>query len=59
MDGFDSGMSFGNAIVLQAGKGYSLRVVLRSKGGAGESMAASKVTAKITSSATGAILDCF
>ena len=28
-DGFDSGMSFGNGIVLEGGKGYSLRLVLK------------------------------
>jgi len=28
LDGFDSGMSFGNAIVLEGGKEYSLRLVL-------------------------------
>jgi hypothetical protein len=29
LDGYDSGMSFGNAIVLEGGKEYSLRLVLR------------------------------
>ena len=28
-DGFDSGMSFGNGIVLEGGRGYSLRLVLK------------------------------
>ncbi len=55
LDGFNSGMSFGNAIVLQEAKAYSLRVVLKapSKINAVHEApaAASKVMAKIVSSA--------
>jgi hypothetical protein len=60
-DGFDSGMSFGNAIVLQAAKGYSLRVVLkaplatRPTSSREQQAAGGKVTAKLVSS-TGATL---
>jgi hypothetical protein len=59
MDGFNSAMSFGNAIVLEKAKGYALRVVLKGpsdiNGGHEGHAAASKVMAKIVSS-TGVVL---